>query len=591
MKFWRMGVFCAVVAVAAVAAKIKLESVPEVTFWRTRLAFLLGLEAAYGIALVAISIGLPIFTTLLLQGRRRKQSRPWAARGMLLCISLGFAFLVCEATAAVVRRQTERPTPTESDRPVPKAGPIASVLEPGTVKLPTEFEDADDDQTVDILVVGESSAGGVPYNFWLSIGRVVAWQLEEAIPGRTFRPKIVAASGDTLEGQHKKLTRVTRKPELAIIYCGHNEFSARFSWSRETEHYLDAHTLTPWQGFVRRVERTSPLCALIRTSIDKCRVAIPPPRGGYRSLVDVPAYTPAERTALLADFQRRLELMVSWVESLGAVPILIIPPASDSGFEPNRSFLPPETPRAEREAFTREFLAVRRIEETQPEEALRRYQALAERGPGFAEVHFRIGRLLERSGDFAGACRHDILARDADGLPNRLQTPFADIYRAVAARHHCALIDGPAYFHRIAPHGLLNDNLFHDGLHPSLRGLIALSQAVVAEVRDRHLFGWPASLPAPVVDPAVCAKKFGIDRAVWVRLCHWGIMFYDLTAPARYDPSLRRAKQDAFGKAADKIDHGHIAPESVGLPNIGLPPPVPLVPSGPTGGTEGNISE
>jgi hypothetical protein len=51
-------------------------------------------------------------------------------------------------------------------------------------------------------------------------------------------------------------------------------------------------------------------------------------------------------------------------------------------------------------------------------------------------------------------------------------------------------------------------------------------------------------------------------------------MFYDSTAPARFDPVERRAKQDAFGKAADRIDAG-AAPESVGLPNIGVPTPEP----------------
>ena len=54
-------------------------------------------------------------------------------------------------------------------------------------------------------------------------------------------------------------------------------------------------------------------------------------------------------------------------------------------------------------------------------------------------------------------------------------------------------------------------------------------------------------------------------------------MFYDLTAGARYDPRERLAKQNAFGTALERIAAGE-QPEAVGLPNIGFPEPVPLVP-------------
>ena len=73
----------------------------------------------------------------------------------------------------------------------------------------------------------------------------------------------------------------------------------------------------------------------------------------------MPAFTPAEFAANLADFRRRLEAITAYSERVGALPILVVPPANDAGFEPLRSFLPPETLRAEREAFARDFLAAR----------------------------------------------------------------------------------------------------------------------------------------------------------------------------------------------------------------------------------------
>jgi len=289
--------------------------------------------------------------------------------------------------------------------------------------------------------------------------------------------------------------------------------------------------------------------------------------------VDVPAFTTTESTTLLLDFRRRLEAIVSYAERVGALPVLILPPASDAGFEPNRSFLPASTPRFEREAFAREFLAARRAEAADPEGAQATYRALLARQPGFAEAHYRLAQLLERTGSWEEAYRHYIRSRDLDGYPMRCLTAFQDAYREVAARHDCVFIDGQSYFHAIAGHGLLDDGLFHDAMHPSLRGQIALAQAVLGGLRARGAFGWPKDSPEPTIDPVRCVKHFPVGRAVWRRICLWGIMFYDSCWRIRYDSTHRLAKKKAFAIAAERIEAGE-APEAVGLPNIGTPEPV-----------------
>ena len=126
-------------------------------------------------------------------------------------------------------------------------------------------------------------------------------------------------------------------------------------------------------------------------------------------------------------------------------------------------------------------------------------------------------------------------------------------------------------------HGLLDDHLFHDGLHPSLRGQIALAQAVLQALHDRKAFGWPDAAPPPVIDPAECAEHFGLTPYAWEKICNFGIMFYDLTVGLRHDPAERIAKRAGFGSALERIKAGE-RPESVGLPNVGVPEPVPPIP-------------
>src|SRR5262249_52349202 len=152
-----------------------------------------------------------------------------------------------------------------------------------------------------------------------------------------------------------------------------------------------------WERLGERVERTSSLCGLIRVAADKCRIAIPP-SDDRRALVDVAGYTRGGYDALLADFHRRPERVVGFCEGSWGLPILIVPPANDSGFEPNRSVLPRDTRYAEREAFAREFREARRLEATDPARSIERYRSLLQRQPGFAETHYRLARLHERAG-------------------------------------------------------------------------------------------------------------------------------------------------------------------------------------------------
>src|ERR1700677_2548297 len=161
-------------------------------------------------------------------------------------------------------------------------------------------------------------------------------------------------------------------------------------------------------------------------------------------------------------------------------------------------------------------------------------------------------------------------------MPMRCPSSFQQAYRDVASRHGCILIDGQSYFHAIGRHGLLDDELFQDAMHPSLRGQIALAQAVLGALRSRQAFGWPQDSAVPVVDPAECVAHFGIDKNAWHHIALWCKGFNELVSPMRYDTNLRSRKREAGIAAAAKIDAG-AAPEAAGLPNVGIPARIPLI--------------
>ena len=133
---------------------------------------------------------------------------------------------------------------------------------------------------------------GEPYRPWISVGQIVAWRLGEAIPARRFECEILAWLGDSLETQHRKLAALKRRPDMVIIYSGHNEFTARFE--EERDGWLDEE---PGNRLIRPIYRASlnsPFCRLAYEIISKNRLDVGAARAGRHQFIDPPQCSPAE---------------------------------------------------------------------------------------------------------------------------------------------------------------------------------------------------------------------------------------------------------------------------------------------------------
>ena len=279
-------------------------------------------------------------------------------RGLALCIAVSVSLVMAEGVAAAWLEWTK-------------------VLMP---RLQTRFPERADKSTVNILVLGASSAVGVPYQDWLSIAEIVAWKMREAIPNRKYSIEYLARPGLTLDMIHFWMLSLKRRPDLVILYSGHNEFDSRYNWTHAANHYTDEMPprRVTFESFARD---HSPLCRLIQQTVGIFRIALPPPRKVTRQLVDVPVYTAAEYAERLHDFRIRLEAMVSYCEGLGALVVMVSPPCNDADFEPSRSFLPSGTTRAERQEFGQAFEAARQLEKAEPVQAIAAYRGLLRASP------------------------------------------------------------------------------------------------------------------------------------------------------------------------------------------------------------------
>ena len=290
-------------------------------------AVLTMLLAIYPAAAAAATLGLALSLRTFARSRSNADSRArslrnaTAARWSLLCGTTLLFFGIAEAVAGAWLAWIHR---------LP-ALPATFVEQPGP------------DKEVRIVVIGESSALGVPYEGWLSVGTVVAHELERAMPSRRFHVENLAEKGATLETMHLKLARLTHRPDALIIYSGHNEFLARFSLANRVLYYDDERSQSWGRTWLESLGRLSAVARLARENLEKQQVGLVPAQsfGALESTIGRPVCTQEDAGRVFDDFERRLEAIVADCERIGCLPILIIPPGNDAS-DPSQSYALPE---------------------------------------------------------------------------------------------------------------------------------------------------------------------------------------------------------------------------------------------------------
>jgi hypothetical protein len=527
-------------------------------------ALLAGFLAAW----MAVLVGIPMSAVVGLRARRSRNRRlaTRAGKAFLLCLGLlagiGLSELVCfwrlrgqaklthPAAFAVSANRSVVPRRSDAD-----SRPLRG------------FSAADRSQkTIDIVMIGGSSASGFPFAPRMSLDRIIAWQLGRVFPDRTVRADNRAEAGLVLESAIERLGGLERRPDLLIIYSGQNEFQSRFGWLRTVHHYRHESKATP-RLIARRARKWSSVAEFLGRDLDRFEAALASWGMDEKAPVDSPCCTPAEYAAILADYRLRLDGLLDDCDAAGILTMVVVPPSNDGSFDPNRSILPPETSRAEQRAFIARLEEVRHGEEADPARAIEGYRRLIAEQPGFAETHFRLARLLEAAGSFGEARDEYIRARDLDGLPIRCPTPFLEVCRELGRRHHCIVIDAPRLLALACPHGILDDRMFNDVHHPSLNAFVTMARDAIRQLKGRGAFGWPEDVPAPRFTMADCVARFKIDRDVWLSICKGSHLFYALTAVSVRDPAWRQAIAARYERAMSLLKSGK-GPDETGIPSL-----------------------
>ncbi|HET6327292.1 MAG TPA: hypothetical protein VFG04_21600 [Planctomycetaceae bacterium] len=410
---------------------------------------------------------------------------------------------------------------------------------------------------VHVAFVGESTMAGFPY-LKFGIPKVVGWQLEQMYPNRKIVLDDVSAVGLNLRTALARLSKLPVRPQLLLLYSGHNEF---FYDVEELATHLD----TPWERFDGLFER-SPLFRVLDRQISR-QIAVHDVDEGRRFLVDRPVASPESSQKRLARFGGQLDQLALWCERLKIDGLWFVPAGTEADYPPNRSTVggvPTERQRDEIESIANEARSLR--EAGRWKEAGDKYQAALERYSGFAEFEFQRAECLMHEGQTTQAARYYAQALESDGLPVRMTAPWRQKVAEVARQHAIPVLEADAILRPHTPSGILNRSVFLDYVHPNLRAYydlgMAASERIASDSRWRKQVGKPQ--PAAHIDFA--------SAIAWAHLTPKDLaLAYRRTAEAnrwmmrlRFEYSRLTHDSQQYDDWNRRLDSGQIVPGQSG---------------------------
>src|SRR6202162_2433057 len=120
------------------------------------------------------------------------------------------------------------------------------------------------------------------------------------------------------------------------------------------------------------------------------------------------------------------------------------------------------------------------------DQALKSYLAATQIDDQFAELEFRIARSLWKQGDYAGARKRFLRARDLDTLRFRADSRINDINRSVASSSAgVELVDAETIFSNQSSDGIIGGDLVYEHVHMTPLGNYLLAPAMFLQIASR----------------------------------------------------------------------------------------------------------
>lgn len=358
---------------------------------------------------------------------------------------------------------------------------VKTLGDPVPKKQPNEYR---------IFIFGSSSAYGFPVSDRYSIASWLEKSFAHLLPSR--KVKVVncgwpgKSSHQALEGAR---TVMKYKPDLFIIYCGHNEatvsnrlfldnwlyrlnmrvyyLSAAYRYLDIRLNHLRKYLLYGRSGYAEKQYREEVIANKVYKKIE----------------VDEPEYK-----RIAEGYRKNMEAVIRTAKRHGVQVMFLNMPSNLRDSPPVRS--------VHREGLSKEQLSQWSVHFRNGERlfrkgrfapALQAYGLAYKIDPDYAELSYRMGLAYEKLGMFDASRTFLIRARDTDGQPWRAKTELNEIIRNLVDTHHLELVDAVGVLEKFSPHGLVGNNLIFDNVHPTVQAQQIITDEILRILSDKGM--------------------------------------------------------------------------------------------------------
>ena len=392
---------------------------------------------------------------------------------------------------------------------------------------------------------------GHPYEPKYGIAEVATWRLRQLYPQRTIVLHNLAISGQNLRQAIQRLGQLDSKPDLLLVYSGHNEFYQD----------MDESSMTAESPFrvVDPLLMLSPTFVMAYRPLSQ-RSALRGMRKGTSTLVANHILPSAACRRRLVRFREYLVQLAGFCQREQIPTLWYVPAANEADWEPNRSVPAAFQLEASEDELESLYEKGRKNEaDGEFDVAITVYRRGLQSQPDFAEFHYRMGRCLLQLDRDSEAALHFQRAIDTDGHPIRANAEYRELVAEVATQYEIPFVDSPALLRAQTERGHLDRTLFHDNVHPTLKTFFLLGtaacQTVVNDPSLRERLGEPTESSPPdfsrsVEDAGITADDLALACKRIAHGTRWMTRWrFDDTARLHLAQQLERwSKQLASGE-------------------------------------------
>ena len=434
-----------------------------------------------------------------------------------------------------------------------------------SLELPANWLPRDPSNTeFRIAAIGGSTMRGFPYEPKIDIVTVCQAHLEVRSPDRSFLVDNMARTGINLRGAIERLALLEDRPDMIVMYAGHNEafFDVESDAMRPESSVPHLDACFQWSSAYR----------VFSTAMRNGYIADHDLEDFGRKLFEAPLYTDDVSHERLGRFRRTLVEFARLCRQENISLVWFVPAAGEGTFEPNRSWVGSEVPMERQDSVQQLLDETRRVEQVgRWSEAEDIYRDLLKEYAGFAELHYRLAECLVAQDRIAEAKLSFREAIDCDGFSCRATSSYRQCIVDVAREEQIPLVDAEEVLSAVSESGLLDRTVMHDHVHPTLAGYSALGRAL-ADLSVMQSLAVDGHDVAPVKTAAIDFPTL-LNRAEFdaedLAVAYDRIAFaLDHLAVKRYDPNLRHAEATQYRQWATRLRSGEIQPGEEGTESL-----------------------